>query len=405
MAARPGRTWGLTQTQVPTLRAGGINVTSCFDRDAEARLQASRIPAGASEAWIYGLALGDLQRVLLERAELERLHVVVMSRAVARLSLELVPHPWLEDPRVELHLGSAEPAGPREPFACAPACVWMTERDAHGLRDGLMHALARPMIEEDERRQREVIAGALRENADRLAADPDVETLFGRHRDATAFVIGGGPTLDQTLPWLRDRRGSGLVIAVNSGVRPLRDAGVVPDYVVAVDPSPALARHFEGLDADRELRSVPLIYPPGLHPDTLARWPGRFFKTTLSTPAYLELCPDDPRGCLFASGTVLHAAVDLARKLGAARIQLLGADFCFPRGLSHGAGAVDRQRMTGVRVMTTDGRGRSVPTVLNLLGYRDELARYVDAHPELEIVRVGRAGAAMPNVAFLEGGP
>ncbi|MGB1698350.1 MAG: 6-hydroxymethylpterin diphosphokinase MptE-like protein, partial [Nannocystaceae bacterium] len=303
--ARPGRTWGLTQTAVPTLRVGEINITSCYDRETEAALQAGRIPDDAEEAWIYGVALGDIQRRLLARTSLQRLHVVVMSSAVARKSLEVVEHPWLEDPRVTMHLGAD--VGVCEPFTCAPACVWVAERTCQPLRDRLLTALAAPLIHAFEAKQREAIERAIEANRDRLIADPDVGTLRGHHAGSDCYVIAAGPTFDEVSDWLASKAHDGIVVAVNSAVQPLLQKGIVPNYVVAVDPAELLVRHFEGLSQPELLADVPLVYPPGLHPRVLAAWPGTFVKTNLTVPVYRELCPNDPKTCLFVSGTVTHA--------------------------------------------------------------------------------------------------
>ena len=402
-SAQPGRTWGLTQTPVPTLRVGEINITSCYDREREANLQASRIPEASEEAWVYGVALGDLQRALLSRPALQRLHVVIMSRAVERKSFEVADHPWLADPRVTLHHGAVDDV--REPFACAPASVWTAERDRQSLRDRLLTALAAPMIRAFEARQEESIKRALAVNAAHLSSDPDVETLRGKHAGAECYVIAAGPTFDEVVEWLRPRVAEGVVVAVNTAVLPLLRQGIVPDYVVAVDPAEALVKHFEGLPTPHVLADVPLVYAPGLHPRVLAAWPGTFVKANLGVPVYQELCPHNPKGVLFASGTVTHVAVDLGVWMGARRLCLVAADFCFPHSRSHAAGVTTSMPVTGPKIFTTDVSGRSVPSTLNLVGYRDQLVRYVERVEGVEFTRVGRRGAAMEGFEFVEGAP
>ena len=41
------------------------------------------------------------------------------------------------------------------------------------------------------------------------------------------------------------------------------------------------------------------------------------------------------QGQLYVGGSVIHPAVDLAVKMGAARITLFGADFAFPMNKTH----------------------------------------------------------------------
>lgn len=110
-------------TRVPSLQTRGVHLTSVCDRKSEAKVQADRVPVNSAEAWIYGFALGDLQRELLARPTIQKLTVVVIDALTFRKSVELFdPSDWIEDPRVELVLGHKETIL-RRPFAVAPACI------------------------------------------------------------------------------------------------------------------------------------------------------------------------------------------------------------------------------------------------------------------------------------------
>jgi hypothetical protein len=131
-------------TPEPTLRIGGIQLTSAYNRLSEARLQAALVPQDARCVWVYGYALGDLQRVLLERPELEELHVGILNPSVAWHSIESFDHSdWLGDARVRLHLlKDDEPL--QKPFAVAPACILLACDEVTRLRDELLIELAEP---------------------------------------------------------------------------------------------------------------------------------------------------------------------------------------------------------------------------------------------------------------------
>jgi hypothetical protein len=51
-----------------------------------------------------------------------------------------------------------------------------------------------------------------------------------------AVVVGAGPSLDQTLPLLKEGFPKPVVVATDSSLRALRFAGVDPDFVVSIDP-------------------------------------------------------------------------------------------------------------------------------------------------------------------------
>ena len=65
-----------------TIVINGIQLTSNYDRQAEAAMQIDRIPRSASEAYIYGPALGDTIEQLLKRKAIRKLYVLILNKAV-----------------------------------------------------------------------------------------------------------------------------------------------------------------------------------------------------------------------------------------------------------------------------------------------------------------------------------
>ena len=62
-----------------TLIVNGVQLTSNYDRIAEAEMQAQLIPMDSKVASVYGVGLGDLCQVLLARTKLEKLHVHIFN--------------------------------------------------------------------------------------------------------------------------------------------------------------------------------------------------------------------------------------------------------------------------------------------------------------------------------------
>ena len=54
-------------------------------------------------------------------------------------------------------------------------------------------------------------------------------------RNSLAVVVGAGPSLDQTLPLLKEGFPKPVVIAADSSLRALRSIGIDPDFVVSID--------------------------------------------------------------------------------------------------------------------------------------------------------------------------
>lgn len=384
-----------------TLVYEGVQVSSARNRHDEALLQASLVPGNASRATVYGLALGDLPRVLLGREALASLTVVLFNPSLVRAVLEHVDlSDWLDDPRVDL-AWAGDRLEPDFPFAAAPGSLRLASEEAAALRDRVQLELATPFLRRHARRKEESLAGQIAANRALLDTDPDVADLFGAWPGSTLHVAAAGPTLRDSLARLASRPAGEPLVAVDAALRSLLDAGAVPDVVLAIDPSrKGILPYFRG-DLS-PCAATTLVYAPAVHPDVLARWPGPRRVAYTSEACYGELAAREPRGTLFVSGTVTHCAVDLAVRGGAAEVVLHGADFSFPRGLSHVEGAAHVRRMDvwlerGVWVV--NGHGERVATLPNLRGYLRDLETYLRRHPAV------RFRSASAEGARIEGAP
>lgn len=392
----------------PTLRIAGVQLAGAVEPEAEAALQATRIPAGSRAATLYEPAQGHLPRALLARPELEQLDVVLLDPAIFGLVASVLDQrDWLADPRVRVRL--VEPGErPRAPWAVSPAGLRLCARSGWPLRDRLVLELSAP-------HQARVFAGRAAELLAQAAAlkagfgqDRAVRELFGRRPGARAVVVGSGPSLDDSLAWLAGARADAYVVATNSALRPLMRRGIVPDVVVAIDPLKAIATHLVPPEGDDEaawwrvLGEVPLVYAATVALETRSAWRGPAYAAHLVSPLYDALEAKRPLGRLFSSGTVLHAAVDLAALAGAGRLTLLGADFGYPGGRSHAA-AAPAERAVGssrLRLEVLDGRGAPIESEVNLVGYLRDLEDWIARHPRLSVVKRGRAGAAVRGAPF-----
>jgi hypothetical protein len=206
-------------------------------------------------------------------------------------------------------------------------------------------------------RERFAAAGAGVEAAiARISADYSVQAFFGtrwfsnilRNLEGAekpgkppppigrAAVTAAGPSLDMQIPALKTKREDLFLNATDTSLPCLLAGGIRPDAVVSIDCQHYSYYHFmgglpEGILLVLDLASPPLVasrsagpcFFSGGHP--LTRWLSQVWR---SLP---EL---DTSG-----GNVTYAAVSLAEKLGARTIELYGADFSYPMGISYARGA------------------------------------------------------------------
>jgi hypothetical protein len=389
----------ISETEQPTLLVDGIHLSSCFDSRGEARLQASMVSESAQSAWVYGVATGDLQRELLQRPQLQQLGVVILSLELFRSCLRYFDHSdWMADERVRLSVATAE-TDIRVPFCVVPACLKIIDHAAARVRDLIVLELDTSYINSRVRDNKE-FKKQIAENESLLRGDGDVESLFGSYGNRLCYVAAAGPSLSEHYQRLRERERGTYLFAVDAALKPLMMNGIIPDVVVAIDGSHHILKYFD-VDLD-QLRGTPLVYFPIVHHKVMECWPGPRYAAYSNSPLYAQLSLQSPKGLLYASGTVLHAAVDLAVKMGSREICLMGADFSFPGNKTHVASAVFCQPadQAGYQEWLEDGHGRKVLTSKNLRGYMRDLERYIAQHPQIRFINASRSGALIAGAHY-----
>jgi len=189
-------------------------------------------------------------------------------------------------------------------------------------------------------------------------ADNRVRAIGLRDRFAgrTAVLLGGGPSLDELLPWVRAHRDRLTVIAVSRICRRLLQIDLQPDIVVSIDPHPV------SFDVSKEMlrfdRRTLLLNSYHVSPLLLAQWhgPAVFFGPSYpwQSKANVENLPNQ-------GPTVTNTALAMAVELGFSQVILGGVDLCYSReGHTHAEGSNERQAgpMLGssdIRVQTNGG--------------------------------------------------
>ena len=152
-------------------------------------------------------------------------------------------------------------------------------------------------------------------NLPRILASPDLRAWADSRRGQPAVVCGAGPSLNRNLDDLRPYRDRVVLIAVDTALRPILEAGFEPDLVVALDPSPLNARHVSGLQLPERTW---LVSEAALDPTAFDSFGDRvaFFRVGDNDPwPWLgEHGVDVP--VLAAWGSVLTSAFALAEWLG-----------------------------------------------------------------------------------------
>lgn len=172
-----------------------------------------------------------------------------------------------------------------------------------------------------------------------LAALPDMELASFPRIGKPAVVCGAGPSLEDSFRLIADLREGIHLVACDTSLPALLDAGLEPDLVVCLegqaynlaDFTPAGARRLS-IAADLSSHPATFRIAPGLrHLTAVEIAPSPFLRRIAALDLPLLPCPP--------LGSVGVHAVHLVRRLSEAPVLLTGLDFSFETGKTHGRGA------------------------------------------------------------------
>ncbi|MBS4020499.1 motility associated factor glycosyltransferase family protein [Azonexus hydrophilus] len=375
-----------------TITINGIQLSSRHDRIGEARLQAESLQGSCPFVYLYGPGLGELPRAFLKRSDVQKLEVRILNEKIFALVMHLVDQTdWLGSPRVSLAM-AGDDRNIFLPFFASPPELTLASDTNAKIRDRLVCQMTAPFMNKDFLPNDLNLLARVESNRTLLASDGDVSEFFNSRPGDEAWVIATGPSLERHFEQICASRNQGsapFLIAVDSALVPLHKHGIRPDIVVSIDK--LMNAHILPPDISDGL---PLVYFPLLEPALLEAWKGPRYAAYSTNPLYSKLKRDVPKGELFVGGSVLHAAVDLAVKMGVRRLVLFGADFSYVEGKFHadwdpGEIAPDMEPLEWV----LNGHGKRVGTQTNLRNYLCALEDYVALHPDVIFLNTCRDGA------------
>jgi hypothetical protein len=169
---------------------------------------------------------------------------------------------------------------------------------------------------------------------------PPAADLSELRTEKALLLAGAGPSLEDSLEWIGQRRAGLFVIAVDTALPVLLDAGIRPDAVFVLEAQLANLQDFL---AHPGLR-LPLICDLTSNPWIIRRFGGQglyFFSSCFYPLKLFERLRT--RGLLPAQlpplGSVGVAAAEAALGITPGPLLLAGLDFSYPEGKTHARGA------------------------------------------------------------------
>lgn len=227
-------------------------------------------------------------------------------------------------------------------------------------------------------------------------------TLRGAFPGRVAALLGGGPSLDQMLPWIRAHQDRLVIIAVSRICRRLRQAGIVPHLVASIDPTELsfdISKEFLQLDPRAVFAHANHVSFP-----LLAQWRGR---SVFLDRRYPWVGKDRIENISATGPTVTNTAFGLAQEMGFDTVLFAGIDLCHsPEGYSHARGSNEFDAgptfgSANMRVETNGGRtAHTTPDFFNAIRAFAGQAKLANARG-IRVVNPAGDAARIDGVEFV----
>lgn len=221
----------------------------------------------------------------------------------------------------------------------------------------------------------------------------DLIKYMKAYTDRPAVIVSAGPSLDKNINQLKKAKNKAFIIGVDSAVRVMVSAGILPDIIVTIDPQKSVARF-----KLTEIQSIPMVCDIFFNWHITEVYSGKRFYTFTSRSAAMQLLSDDETDMLMTGGSVANTAFSLAENIGFKDIVLIGQDLSYPEGKkhAHAANVYGKNEINNnkKRYYEIDGYyGGKVITESNLDIYRRWFEDIIRLHPSIRVYNATEGGA------------
>ena len=186
------------------------------------------------------------------------------------------------------------------------------------------YLVVRPLMEVNVRTAIDIQKNTF-ENLPHLANSPDIGELKDHFQDIPFVLVGAGPSLDESIDFLKEVQNKAIIVASNSPYRKLINNGIRPHLVVTADPLAPTLAGFENVS----LENVPLACPFSAYPEIVRRFSGRILTWCTYNPIVdlIKQSTGKSQGTkILEQGTVSGCVLDLSRLFGCRKVLFVGQD-------------------------------------------------------------------------------
>lgn len=224
-------------------------------------------------------------------------------------------------------------------------------------------------------------------------------------RDIPGIVVAAGPSLNKNVKELRKAKGKSFIIAVDTAIKPMLQAGVKPDMIAIIDAlKPVELVKIAGAE------QIPLVTTLNAASEVLQYHMGMkfFFNEGYQFAERIFLKSGQKIGDVSTGGSVATSAFSLLYKIGIDRIILVGQDLAYTNNKSHADGTfqeIMEEQDTSNFIMVEGNYQEKVPIAGDLKIFLDWYNMYIEGckkhRKNFCVINATEGGAKISNTEIM----
>lgn len=209
-----------------------------------------------------------------------------------------------------------------------------------------------------------------------------------------AIVVAAGPSLDKNIDQLKKAKGKAFIIAVDTALKAVINAGIEPDLAIMIDPEKE-----PDLFENERIKNLPLCVSTAGNNIIMVKHKGKLFFPTGESKITKKLALIYKRGIytVATGGSVANNAFSIVGAMGFGTIILIGQDLAYPNGQVHTLSAYENEeyidRDAGKYYEVEDIYGGKVYTEANMDCYRRWFEDQICINPQIKVIDATEGGA------------
>ena len=224
-------------------------------------------------------------------------------------------------------------------------------------------------------------------------------------QDMPGIVVAAGPSLNKNIHELKKAKGKAFIVAVDTAVKPLLQAGIMPDMFAIIDGLKPLE-----LVQREEARNIPLLTMLNAASEVLEYHTGMkiFYNQGYQFAERIFLKSGHPIGDVPGGGSVATHVFSFLCKIGLKTIILVGQDLAFTGNKSHADGTFQQimeEVDTSNFIMVEGDYEEMVPTRPDFKAYLDwynwVVEGYKNRYKDFRVINATEGGAKINNTEIM----